>query len=496
MNDIAGNSVAEHPVSGDISGELIGEPSKDCGPYPFAPLTDTQVLRGNILNYILNNDASNESNTDTNTCNNATMDPKASENAKTIQETSVSDISVSPSCGNSICMPNPFANGPSDKISLPEHMFSRGSSENRNSELISPSQKRSIETHPLFHITDSESEAIPSTQIPLPEAENFRTIKKNELIYGPRLGKGSTGQVFRMSYYGSPVAVKIVNDPKLLDSKEKLIHESDIHTRIANHPNIVQYYGKCVGMENDDDAVGLVMELCELGNLYKAIGEARWIRNLLKDGRDITEFEKTIGYMFYSNWPLRLKMACDIAAGMAYLHSREIIHRDLTSYNVVLSQGSRNGNVWNAKVCDFERSRRIPHGTTIPRSDNLPNSPAWAAPEVLRNEDYSLQADVFSMGVILWEIVTLEIPWDIQHDGVVRDIFHVIYLVSNRERLELPTESDVPLPELSRITHLIRSTWEERPDDRPTMQQFREQLCRIKDDVSERIRSQMKANNH
>lgn len=396
---------------------------------------------------------------------------------------------------DSINMPNPFRDIPKgSNITLPANFWTvedKDSTSGQSSHLIPPSDQSDIPHHPLSAITESSRALSGSGGSSCPGMEHFYTIKKNELLYGPRLGCGSTGQVFKMWYCGAPVAVKIMNFPKLLDTQERLVHESKMHIRLAHHPNIVQFYGQCVGMENSDDAVGLVMELCDLGSLLQAVREARWIQYLEQEGHDLGPYEKTIGYAFYTNWPLRIKMACDVAAGMEFLHSRDIVHRDLTSYNIVISQGGRQGNVWVAKVCDFERSRHVPAGSTIPRSDNIPNSPAWAAPEVLRNEDYSTQADVFSMGVILWEIVTLEEPWKEHFSKCIKDPYHVIALVSNQERLPIPAPKATSIPEFLQLTALIEDAWKETAQERPTMKKFHQRIFDIQKQVVHRLRNQV-----
>lgn len=158
------------------------------------------------------------------------------------------------------------------------------------------------------------------------------------------------------------------------------------------------------------------------------------------------------------------------------MHQNEIVHRDLTSYNIVLKEG--DGGSWTAKICDFERSSPVPRGQTIPRSDRVANSPAWSAPEVLREEPYTLQADVFSFGVILWELWTLDEPWRAQ-DQDYRNQMLLIPMVGNGARLSIPSVEENH-PFLGDLSNLIQSCWNDNPTQRPTMQEAHQALLRIK----------------
>lgn len=94
----------------------------------------------------------------------------------------------------------------------------------------------------------------------------------------------------------------------------------------------------------------------------------------------------------------------DIALGMAYLHDRKVLHCDLKSSNVLIDSN------WNVKLCDFGLSR------TKSKLDKLNlfgrvGTPHWMAPEILRCKQYTEYSDVYSFGMILWEMITGEIPY-------------------------------------------------------------------------------------
>eukprot|EP01090_Pellita_catalonica_P017809 TRINITY_DN5494_c0_g1_i1.p2 TRINITY_DN5494_c0_g1~~TRINITY_DN5494_c0_g1_i1.p2 ORF type:complete len:132 (+),score=12.70 TRINITY_DN5494_c0_g1_i1:41-436(+) len=90
----------------------------------------------------------------------------------------------------------------------------------------------------------------------------------------------------------------------------------------------------------------------------------------------------------------------------AYLHMSNppVIHRDLKSHNLLVDEN------WNCKVCDFGMAKLLV--AQGPSYLTACGTPAWSAPEVLRNERYTQKADVFSFAIVLWECVTRKKPYD------------------------------------------------------------------------------------
>uniref|UniRef100_A0A1J3EMJ9 Serine/threonine-protein kinase EDR1 n=2 Tax=Noccaea caerulescens TaxID=107243 RepID=A0A1J3EMJ9_NOCCA len=86
------------------------------------------------------------------------------------------------------------------------------------------------------------------------------------------------------------------------------------------------------------------------------------------------------------------------------IHRRGIVHCDLKSANCLLS------NDWTVKICDFGLSKTM-KGATI-EDTVAAGTPEWVAPEVIRNEPFSEKCDIFSFGVVMWELCTLSKPWE------------------------------------------------------------------------------------
>jgi serine/threonine protein kinase len=90
--------------------------------------------------------------------------------------------------------------------------------------------------------------------------------------------------------------------------------------------------------------------------------------------------------------------------GLMHIHRMKIIHRDVKSANCLVDKH------WTVKICDFGLSRII---TDSPmRDSSSAGTPEWMAPELIRNEPFTEKCDIFSLGVIMWELCTLNRPWE------------------------------------------------------------------------------------
>jgi serine/threonine protein kinase len=147
---------------------------------------------------------------------------------------------------------------------------------------------------------------------------------------------------------------------------DELRREADI-AAMLKHPNICDL----VGVAADSECFCLAYEYCEGGSLL----------SLMSD---------TARYYEY------LPLALDIANGMAYLHSRQVIHRDLKPSNVLLTRDRR------AKISDFGMSVANQGQELTAETGTY----RYMAPEVIRHESYSSNADVYSFGILLWQLIT------------------------------------------------------------------------------------------
>ncbi|ELR14036.1 protein kinase domain containing protein [Acanthamoeba castellanii str. Neff] len=203
-------------------------------------------------------------------------------------------------------------------------------------------------------------------------------VNFDDLDLGERIGKGNFGEVYKGTYLGTDVAIKklfFVDD----DFMQKYIErEMDTLTGLS-HPNIVQLMGLCI--ETDD--MYIITEFITGGDL----------RSKLKD--------KSVEM----DWKLRVEVLRDIALAMNYLHSKSIMHRDLKSHNLLV------GENWKVKVCDFGLARSAPtEGEEANHLMTIVGTNEWMAPEVAMGESYDKSADVFSFGMVIYELITRDKP--------------------------------------------------------------------------------------
>ncbi|KAF4524846.1 hypothetical protein B566_EDAN014697 [Ephemera danica] len=230
------------------------------------------------------------------------------------------------------------------------------------------------------------------------------------------LGAGAQGAVFRGQLRNELVAVKKVREQKETEIK---------HLRKLNHPNIVKFMGVCTAAP----CYCIVMEYCPYGPLF----------NLLKEGEEIPP-NRLI------NW------AEQIADGMHYLHNNKIIHRDLKSPNVLIGKDEV------IKISDFGTCRQWNDKST---KMSFAGTVSWMAPEVIRNEICNEKVDVWSYGVLLWELLTCEVPYkDMDSSAIMWGV--------GSNTLSLPIPESCP----GGFRLLIRQCWSAKPRNRPSFKQI------------------------
>ncbi|XP_038059770.1 mitogen-activated protein kinase kinase kinase 20-like [Patiria miniata] len=258
----------------------------------------------------------------------------------------------------------------------------------------------------------------------------FVEISFDDLTFHECIGDGTFGSVYRAKWISQDkeVAVKKV----LTLGKEAQVLSS------LSHRNIIQFYGAATVAPN----YCLVTEYAALGSLYSH----------LADPANDVDFKEIL------TW------ARHVALGINYLHNEaavKVIHRDLKSKNCVICEGMI------VKLVDFGASRF--HGSTALMT--MAGTFPWMAPEVILGEAVSEKCDTFSYGVVLWELLTREVPFK----GV--EGFQVAWaVVEKNERLAIP--STCP----DKLAALILPCWETDPKKRPAFKDILKTLDRLIED--------------
>mmetsp|Transcript_36247 Transcript_36247/g.36922 ORF Transcript_36247/g.36922 Transcript_36247/m.36922 type:complete len:603 (-) Transcript_36247:115-1923(-) len=275
--------------------------------------------------------------------------------------------------------------------------------------------------------------------LPLPTCPAvLQSIPYTDLSLTHVLGGGSFGQVWSGMWRGTPVAVKILSSGHLNISDTVLTaFEAEVAMLASlRHPNICLYLGACLTPPHR----AIVTELVSRGALWQLLRTP----SLFPDHRGPVHWP----------WWVVYRVTEDCVRGLVYLHSLSppVLHRDMKSANLLLDDS------FHVKICDFglARLRQIDaeeRGTMTAQVGTY----QWMAPEVISGEaDYAEAADIYSVSVVLWELLTGECPFE-GHNAM-----QLANMVVSGARPIVPACTPVVL------TQLIERGWSPSPDSRPT----------------------------
>ena len=226
------------------------------------------------------------------------------------------------------------------------------------------------------------------------------------------------------------VAVKKLHTTSLSNEMKTIFTDELSVLKRVRHPNIITFYGICVEFEGENEQFSLVTEYMSSGSLYQLIHETK------------TQL----------SWSDRLSIALQAAKGINYLHQfqPQILHRNIKSSNVLINN---HQSEYVVKISDFglNQTRNEMANQSTPMTSIL----LWRAPELLRLRPYTDKSDIYSLGIVYWELASCQKPYDGYDNGNIREF------ILSGDRLEIPTKTP-------RHFHtVIEKCWAHKPEDRP-----------------------------
>ncbi|CAL5011057.1 unnamed protein product [Urochloa humidicola] len=296
---------------------------------------------------------------------------------------------------------------------------------------------------------DALAQALMDNRFPTETLQNYEewTMDLGKLHLGMPFAQGAFGKLYRGTYNGMDVAIKLLERPEADPEKAQLLEQQFVQEVMMlstlRHPNIVKFVGAC----RKPLVWCIVTEYAKGGSLKNFLSR--------RQNRSV---------------PLKLavKQALDVARGMAYVHGLGFIHRDLKSDNLLIS-GDKS-----IKIADFGVARiEVKTEGMTPETGTY----RWMAPEMIQHRPYNQKVDVYSFGIVLWELVTGSVPF--ANMTAVQAAFAV---VNKGVRPTIPHDC---LPALGEI---MTRCWDANPEVRPPFTEIVRMLEQVEMEVLTTVR--------
>ncbi|KAL3377833.1 hypothetical protein AABB24_003969 [Solanum stoloniferum] len=277
-----------------------------------------------------------------------------------------------------------------------------------------------------------------SVKIPTDGSDDWE-IDIRLLKFENKVASGSFGDLYKGTYCSQEVAIKVLKPENLNMDMVKEFSQEVFIMRKIRHKNVVQFIGACTRPPN----LCIVTEFMTRGSIYTFLHKQRGAFKL----------------------PTLLKVAIDVSKGMSYLHQNNIIHRDLKTANLLMDE---HGVV---KVGDFGVAR-VQTQTGVMTAET--GTYRWMAPEVIEHKPYDHKADVFSFGIVMWELLTGEIPY-----AYLTPLQAAIGVVQQGLRPTIPKSTHPKLAEL------LEKCWQQDPTQRPDFSEILDILKQLTREVGD-----------
>lgn len=290
---------------------------------------------------------------------------------------------------------------------------------------------------------------------------SIKELNYDEIELGQVIGVGSFGTVLKGKWRDMNIAIKCLKTmktnlvPGLIEHEnfdltdiEEFQREIETMSRVCNHMFIIQLIG-----------VVKVPVLCVVTAFYEN-GSLEDLLVLDKKGLKNSIDTTTL-----------IRFALETAIGIRHLHLEGIVHRDLAARNLLVDSN------FHIRVSDFGFSRMKERGASKGYTQSSLGPIRWSSPEAMRKKKFSESSDVFSYGVVLYEIFVQEPPWKDM------ETIDVVIAVCGGERMSIPNVTKLP----PSIVHLMSTCWSQDPDSRPPLPSIISILRELQDSISPHI---------
>ncbi|EDS30463.1 testis-specific serine/threonine-protein kinase 6 [Culex quinquefasciatus] len=299
-----------------------------------------------------------------------------------------------------------------------------------------------IEKHRTVMVQNDAYDSLPDLEYEFPVDLRWE-LPRQRIVLGKLLGEGAFGRVVQGKASGFaegansiPVAVKMLRENHTDEDVKDLVCELEIMKMIGKHPNVISLVGCC----SNKGPLYVIIEYATHGNLKNFLRGFRFEGSFDKLDKQAISVQRLVTF------------ALQIATGMEYLSSIKCIHRDLAARNILVSEG------YVMKIADFGLARDVQDHEYYRKMTAGKVPIRWMAPESLENFFFDSRTDVWSFGVLLWEIMTL----GAQPYQNISAWEHLLQHLKEGNRLKEPTQCPW------NVYSVMKECWQITPEQRPS----------------------------
>ncbi|KAL8514838.1 hypothetical protein ACS0TY_013796 [Phlomoides rotata] len=305
----------------------------------------------------------------------------------------------------------------------------------------------SIEKQSVFKQEQVQSGFMLPLKTPV-DGSDVWEIDSNLLKFECKIAAGSNGDLYRGLFCSQDVAIKIFKNDSVNGDLQREFTQEVYILRKVRHKNVVQFIGACTR----PPLMCIVTEFMSGGSVYDFLHKQK------------------VGFKL----PAILKVAVDVSKGMSYLHQNSIIHRDLKAANLLMDENEV------VKIADFGVARvQVQSGVMTAETGTY----RWMAPEVIEHKPYNHKADVFSFGIMLWELLTGKVPY--AHLTPLQAALGVV------QKVLRPT---IPRNTHPLVVELLERCWQHEPSLRPEFSEITDILQYMAKKILEEERATKRRN--